>query len=136
MERFREEQEKDMGGAQVPTLLSPLDSDLERPPFTGPAICLIPSPSFLTLLLQKQTKGEMEKTKERFRELHSFLNEQEKLLLAQLEEVEKEIARKREEHLARLSEELSSLGGLIREMEEKCQQPPEELLQVRLAEGS
>uniref|UniRef100_A0ABM5FHF1 RING-type E3 ubiquitin transferase n=1 Tax=Pogona vitticeps TaxID=103695 RepID=A0ABM5FHF1_9SAUR len=79
--------------------------------------------------LLKQTKGEMEKTKEWFRELHSFLNEQEKLLLAQLEEVEKEIARKREEHLARLSEELSSLGGLIQEMEHQGQQPPGELLQ-------
>ncbi|KAJ7303234.1 hypothetical protein JRQ81_012170 [Phrynocephalus forsythii] len=79
--------------------------------------------------LLKQIKAEMEKMKEQFRELHSFLNEQEKLLLAELEEVEKEITRKREEHLARLSEELSSLGGLIQEMEEKCQQPPRELLQ-------
>ena len=69
-----------------------------------------------------------------FRKLHQILEEQEKLLLAQLEEVEKEIARKRDEHLARLSRELSSLGGLIREMEEKHQQPPGELLQVRLAE--
>ncbi|XP_072844835.2 zinc finger protein RFP isoform X1 [Pogona vitticeps] len=75
------------------------------------------------------TKAQINKTKEHFRELISFLNEQEKLLLAQLEEVEKEIVKKREERLARLSEELSSLGGLIREMEEKCQQPPEELLQ-------
>ncbi|XP_078244712.1 E3 ubiquitin-protein ligase TRIM7 isoform X4 [Pogona vitticeps] len=79
--------------------------------------------------LLKETKAEMEKTKEQFRELHSFLNEQEELLLARLEEVEKEIAREREEHLARLSEELSSLGGLIWEMKQKCQQPPGELLQ-------
>uniref|UniRef100_A0ABM5FHF4 RING-type E3 ubiquitin transferase n=1 Tax=Pogona vitticeps TaxID=103695 RepID=A0ABM5FHF4_9SAUR len=79
--------------------------------------------------LLKETKAEMEKTKEQFRELHSFLNEQEELLLARLEEVEKEIARKREEHLARLSEELSSLGGLIQEMEHQGQQPPGELLQ-------
>ncbi|XP_078244728.1 zinc finger protein RFP-like isoform X1 [Pogona vitticeps] len=82
-----------------------------------------------SLDLLKQTKEEMEKTKGQFRELSSFLNEQEKLLLAQLEEVEKEIVKKREERLARLSEELSSLGGLIREMEQKHQQPPEELLQ-------
>ncbi|KAJ7303364.1 hypothetical protein JRQ81_012310 [Phrynocephalus forsythii] len=82
---------------------------------------------------KKQTKAEMEKMmekmKEQFRELHSFLNEQEKLLLAELEEVEMEIMRKREEHLARLSEELSSLGGLMRELEEMHQQPPGELLQ-------
>uniref|UniRef100_A0ABM5FHE6 E3 ubiquitin-protein ligase TRIM7-like isoform X1 n=1 Tax=Pogona vitticeps TaxID=103695 RepID=A0ABM5FHE6_9SAUR len=79
--------------------------------------------------LLKQTKAEMEKTKEHFGDLHCFLNEQEKLLLAQLEEVEKEITRKRDDHLARLSGELCCLGGLIREMEEKRQQPPDELLQ-------
>ncbi|KAJ7303381.1 hypothetical protein JRQ81_012343 [Phrynocephalus forsythii] len=79
--------------------------------------------------LIKQTKAEMENTKEQFKELHAILNRQEKLLLSHLEEVEKEIARKTEEHQARLSVELSSLGGLIQEMEEKCQQPPSELLQ-------
>ncbi|XP_078244719.1 E3 ubiquitin-protein ligase TRIM7 isoform X1 [Pogona vitticeps] len=79
--------------------------------------------------LLKQTKAEMEKTKEHFRELRWFLNEKEKLLLAQLEEVEKEITRKRDDHLARLSGELCCLGGLIREMEEKRQQPPDQLLQ-------
>ncbi|XP_078244741.1 zinc finger protein RFP [Pogona vitticeps] len=79
--------------------------------------------------LFKERKAEMEKRKELFRELHSFLNEQEKLQLAHLEEGEKEIARERDEYLARLSEELSSLAGLIREMEKKRQQPPEEILQ-------
>uniref|UniRef100_A0ABM5FH20 Zinc finger protein RFP-like isoform X1 n=1 Tax=Pogona vitticeps TaxID=103695 RepID=A0ABM5FH20_9SAUR len=79
--------------------------------------------------LLRQTKAEMEKMKTEFQQQHQFLEEQEKLLMAQMEEVEKEIARKREEHLARLSEELSSLGGLIRKMEQKRQQPPEELLQ-------
>ncbi|XP_042306775.1 tripartite motif-containing protein 15-like [Sceloporus undulatus] len=61
--------------------------------------------------------------------MHQFLGEQEKLLLAQMEEVEKEISAKREEHLARLSEELSSLEGLIQKMEEKHRQPAPELLQ-------
>uniref|UniRef100_A0ABM5FH09 E3 ubiquitin-protein ligase TRIM15-like isoform X2 n=1 Tax=Pogona vitticeps TaxID=103695 RepID=A0ABM5FH09_9SAUR len=79
--------------------------------------------------LLKETKAEMEKMKEQFREMSSFLNEQEKLLLAHLEGVEKEIVRKRDEHLAILSEELSSLGGLIQAMDQKCQQPPGELLQ-------
>ncbi|KAJ7303391.1 hypothetical protein JRQ81_012363 [Phrynocephalus forsythii] len=79
--------------------------------------------------LIKQTKAQVEKTKEQFKELHSFLNRQEKCLLSHLEEVEKEIARKTEEHLARLSEEFSSLGGLMWEMEEKCQQPTCEFIQ-------
>uniref|UniRef100_G1KM56 B30.2/SPRY domain-containing protein n=2 Tax=Anolis carolinensis TaxID=28377 RepID=G1KM56_ANOCA len=46
-----------------------------------------------------------------------------------MEEVEKEISAKGGEHLARLSEELSSLSKLIQEMEEKHQQPASELLQ-------
>ncbi|XP_054832486.1 E3 ubiquitin-protein ligase TRIM58-like [Eublepharis macularius] len=64
-----------------------------------------------------------------FRKLHQFLEEREQLLLAHMEEVEKEIARKRDEHLDKLSEELSSLKNLIWEIEEKCQQPAIELLQ-------
>ncbi|XP_015273000.1 PREDICTED: tripartite motif-containing protein 7-like isoform X2 [Gekko japonicus] len=79
--------------------------------------------------LLKQTEGEKQKTVAKFRQLHTFLEEQEELLLAQMEEVEEEVARKREEHLAQLSEELSSLESLIREMEEKCQQSAGELLQ-------
>ncbi|KAJ7303360.1 hypothetical protein JRQ81_012305 [Phrynocephalus forsythii] len=79
--------------------------------------------------LLEQTKAEMGKTKEHFRELSSFLKEQEKLLLDWLEELEEEIARKREEHQASLSGKLSFLGGLIQELEEKCHQPPSELLQ-------
>ncbi|XP_062978495.1 zinc finger protein RFP-like [Elgaria multicarinata webbii] len=77
----------------------------------------------------KQTKAEREKTVVQFRRLRQLLEIQEKLLLAQIEEVEEEIARRREEHQARLSQELSSLECLIREMEEKCQQPASELLQ-------
>nr|XP_020633740.1 zinc finger protein RFP-like isoform X2 [Pogona vitticeps] len=77
----------------------------------------------------KCTKEKTQQAVEEFRQMCHFLEEQEKIRLAQLELVEKEIARKRDELLARFSEELSSLGGLIQEMEEKQQQPPEELLQ-------
>ncbi|XP_077778251.1 zinc finger protein RFP-like [Podarcis muralis] len=79
--------------------------------------------------LLKQTGAEREKMVAEFRQLHQFLEEQEKRILAQMAEVEKEIAAKREEHLARLSRELSSLDSLIREMEEKLQEPASELLQ-------
>ncbi|XP_053235245.1 E3 ubiquitin-protein ligase TRIM7-like [Podarcis raffonei] len=79
--------------------------------------------------LLKQTGAEREKMVAEFRRLHQFLEEQEKLLLAQMAEVEKEIAAKREEHLARLSRELSSFDSLIREMEEKLREPASELLQ-------
>ncbi|XP_015283666.1 PREDICTED: tripartite motif-containing protein 7-like [Gekko japonicus] len=79
--------------------------------------------------LLKQTKGERQKTVTKFKQLHMFLYKQEKLLLAQMEEVEKEVARNRDQHLAEISEELSSLESLIREMEEKSQQPAGDLLQ-------
>ncbi|XP_015272998.1 PREDICTED: tripartite motif-containing protein 7-like [Gekko japonicus] len=79
--------------------------------------------------LLKQTKGEKQKTLTKFRQLHTFLEEQEKCLLAQMEEVEEEVAKKRDQHLAELSEEHSSMESLIREMEEKCQQSANELLQ-------
>uniref|UniRef100_A0ACB8EG93 Uncharacterized protein n=1 Tax=Sphaerodactylus townsendi TaxID=933632 RepID=A0ACB8EG93_9SAUR len=70
--------------------------------------------------LLKQTKGERQKTATKFRQLHKFLDQQENLFLAQVKE-----------HLAELCEELSSLDSLIQEVEEKCQQPATELLQVR-----
>ncbi|XP_077778426.1 zinc finger protein RFP-like [Podarcis muralis] len=79
--------------------------------------------------LLKQMKAEKGKLVAEIRRLHQFLEEQEKLLLAQMEEVEKEIAKKREEHLARLSRELSAFDSAIREMEEKLQEPASELLQ-------
>ncbi|XP_060094995.1 E3 ubiquitin-protein ligase TRIM7-like isoform X1 [Heteronotia binoei] len=79
--------------------------------------------------LLKQTQGEKQEAVAKFRQLHTFLEEQEKLLLAQMEEVEMEVAKKRDQHLAELSEALSSLESLIREMEEKCQHPVSDFLQ-------
>nr|XP_034962966.1 zinc finger protein RFP-like isoform X2 [Zootoca vivipara] len=79
--------------------------------------------------LLKRTESEREKMVAELRRLRRFLEELEKNLLAQMAEVEKEVARKREEHLARLSEKLSSLDNLIQEMQEKYQQPASELLQ-------
>uniref|UniRef100_A0A670HN91 Uncharacterized protein n=2 Tax=Podarcis muralis TaxID=64176 RepID=A0A670HN91_PODMU len=79
--------------------------------------------------LLKLTETERLKAVEKFRELRQFLEEQEKRLLTHMEEVEKEIAGRRDEQLARLSRKLSSLERIIQEMEEKSQQPASELLQ-------
>ncbi|XP_066471694.1 zinc finger protein RFP-like [Tiliqua scincoides] len=79
--------------------------------------------------LLKQMEAEREKTVATLRQVRQFLEEQEKLLLTRTEEVEKEIVRRRDEHLARLSRELSSLDYLIQEMEKKQQQSASELLQ-------
>nr|XP_008103971.1 PREDICTED: zinc finger protein RFP-like [Anolis carolinensis] len=77
----------------------------------------------------EKTQREKDKAVAAFKLMHQFLEEQERNLLAKMEEVEREISAKGEEHLARLSEELSSLSKLIQEMEEKHQQPASELLQ-------
>ncbi|XP_077187187.1 tripartite motif-containing protein 10-like [Paroedura picta] len=77
----------------------------------------------------KRTESEKQKTVAEFRALRQFLEEQENHLLAQIEEVEKEVARKIEDRLAKFSEELSSLESLIQEMEEKFLHPVSELLQ-------
>ncbi|XP_032997858.1 tripartite motif-containing protein 10-like [Lacerta agilis] len=79
--------------------------------------------------LLKLTETERQNIEEKFRQLHQFLEEQEEHLLNEIEEMEKETARRRDEQLARLSRKLSSLERVIQEMEEKSQQPANELLQ-------
>ncbi|XP_066474547.1 tripartite motif-containing protein 10-like [Tiliqua scincoides] len=78
--------------------------------------------------LLKQVKAERERAMTELRQLQQFLQEQENLLLAQMEEEEEQIVARRDEHLARLSEEQSSLESLIQEMQEKLHQPTGELL--------
>ncbi|XP_019389029.1 PREDICTED: zinc finger protein RFP-like isoform X1 [Crocodylus porosus] len=75
--------------------------------------------------LQK-TEAERQKLVSEFRQLHQFLEEQERLQLDQLGELEKEIIRSQNE---KLSMEISRLSDLISEMERKCQQPASEFLQ-------
>ncbi|XP_054832488.1 E3 ubiquitin-protein ligase TRIM7-like [Eublepharis macularius] len=83
--------------------------------------------------LLKQTIGDRQNIVTAFKQLCQFLEEQEKFFLSQMEEVEKEIVRKKEKHLATLSRDLSSLESLIWEMEEKIQQPSSKLLQGRIS---
>lgn len=80
--------------------------------------------------MQENIELEKDKTTAAFRQLHKFLEEQEKKVLAQKEEVAKEIARRRDEYLAILSGELSSLDSFIQEVEEKQQQTGSELLKT------
>uniref|UniRef100_A0A8C3HMJ2 RING-type E3 ubiquitin transferase n=1 Tax=Chrysemys picta bellii TaxID=8478 RepID=A0A8C3HMJ2_CHRPI len=66
-----------------------------------------------------------------FQQLRQFLEEQERLLLAQLEKLDEEMVKIQKENVTKLSEEISRLSELIREMEGKCQKPASEFLQVR-----
>ncbi|XP_060094682.1 ATP-dependent RNA helicase DHX15-like [Heteronotia binoei] len=79
--------------------------------------------------LLEQTETVRKEIVAEFRQSHQSPGEREKLLLAQAEQVEEEIARKRDEHLSRLSVELASLQNIIQEMEKKIHQPATELLQ-------
>ncbi|XP_039393562.1 zinc finger protein RFP-like [Mauremys reevesii] len=62
-------------------------------------------------------------------QLRQFLEEQERLLLARLEELYKEIVKLQDENVTKLSKEISRLSDLISEIEEKCQQPTSQFLQ-------
>ncbi|CAM4667001.1 unnamed protein product [Caretta caretta] len=77
----------------------------------------------------KQTETERQKIVSAFQQLRQFLEEQERLLLAQLEELHKEIVKTQNENITKLSEGISHLSELISEMEGKCQKPASEFLQ-------
>lgn len=81
---------------------------------------------------QAQIEAEKGKIKSAFERLHNFLAEKEGFWLAQLGDLEKEIKKKLKDNIARISQRITSINYLIREMEEKCQQPESEFLQVRL----
>uniref|UniRef100_A0A8C4WTJ9 Uncharacterized protein n=1 Tax=Gopherus evgoodei TaxID=1825980 RepID=A0A8C4WTJ9_9SAUR len=74
-------------------------------------------------------EAERQKIVSEFEQLRQFLEEQERLLLAQLEELDKEIVKIQDENVTKLSKEISQLSDLISEIEEKCQQPTSEFLQ-------
>ncbi|XP_037769612.1 zinc finger protein RFP isoform X2 [Chelonia mydas] len=77
----------------------------------------------------KQTETERQKIVSEFQQLRQFLEEQERLLLAQLEKLDKEIVKIENENISKLSEGISHLSELISEMEGKCQKPASEFLQ-------
>uniref|UniRef100_A0A452IN69 Tripartite motif containing 39 n=1 Tax=Gopherus agassizii TaxID=38772 RepID=A0A452IN69_9SAUR len=77
-----------------------------------------------------------EKIVSEFQQLRQFLDEKEQLLLVQLEKLDKEIVKIQNENVSKLSEEISRLNNVISEMEQKCEKPVTELLQVRLKEIS
>ncbi|XP_065271860.1 zinc finger protein RFP-like [Emys orbicularis] len=77
----------------------------------------------------KQIQTERQKIVSEFQQLRQFLEEQERLLLAQLEKLDKEIVRIQNENVSKLSEQISRLNELISEMEGKCQKPASEFLQ-------
>ncbi|XP_015279110.1 PREDICTED: zinc finger protein RFP-like [Gekko japonicus] len=76
-----------------------------------------------------QVRTMVRETKRTFEQMRRFLEEKECLRLSQLRDLEKEMEDRHEEHVRRLSEDISHLCSLIAEMEGKCQQPADEFLQ-------
>ncbi|EMP25886.1 Tripartite motif-containing protein 15 [Chelonia mydas] len=81
-------------------------------------------------LTQEQVETKRLKILSESEQLWQFLEEQKPLLLARLEELDKEIEKRRDENIAKLLEELSCLNDMISELEGKCQQPASEFLQA------
>uniref|UniRef100_A0A8D0DT73 B30.2/SPRY domain-containing protein n=1 Tax=Salvator merianae TaxID=96440 RepID=A0A8D0DT73_SALMN len=84
----------------------------------------------LSCMEAQEPKTEKEKMVTTFKELRQYLEEQEKRLLAQMQEVMEKIERGKENHLDKLAEELRSLENTIQETEKKLHQPALDLLQV------
>ncbi|NXA43885.1 TRI27 protein, partial [Eudromia elegans] len=86
----------------------------------------------------EQTGAERRRIQSQFERLRLFLEDQERRLLAQLGQLDGDVEKRQEENVTRLTEEISRLDTLIQDMEEKCQQPAREFLQVRKlgAQGS
>lgn len=83
------------------------------------------------LSLQEKTSTERQKVLGVFEGLRLFLEEQERHLLAQLENTERDVEKTQEENVTILTKEISQLDAIIQETEEKCQQPASQFLQVR-----
>uniref|UniRef100_A0A8B9FSI1 Uncharacterized protein n=1 Tax=Amazona collaria TaxID=241587 RepID=A0A8B9FSI1_9PSIT len=79
---------------------------------------------------QDRTRSEGRRMAAEFHQLQRFLRERERLLQAELERMDRAIARAQEAAAAQVSEEMSRLDTLLWEMEGTLQQPPSLFLQV------
>ncbi|CAM4638002.1 unnamed protein product [Lepidochelys olivacea] len=93
-----------------------------------PAVKLREEKRLLELLAK--TEAERQKIVSVFTQLHQFLEDQERLPLAQLEKLDKEIRKSQDENATRVSKEIPRLSELIGEMEETCRQPASKFLQM------
>lgn len=88
------------------------------------------SESFL-ISLQMQVESKKQQVEAAFERLTQELGDQRHLLMTKLEGLEQQIWEEREEYITKVSQEVHRLGAQVEELEEKCQRPASELLQVR-----
>uniref|UniRef100_A0A8D2IQM0 RING-type E3 ubiquitin transferase n=1 Tax=Varanus komodoensis TaxID=61221 RepID=A0A8D2IQM0_VARKO len=79
-----------------------------------------------------QLEQEKKRIRSDFERMQKFLEEKQQLWVDQLEELEEELKKMQDKHLAKVSKEFSRLTALVAEMEEMCLQPESKFLQVRL----
>uniref|UniRef100_A0A8D0BP05 Uncharacterized protein n=1 Tax=Salvator merianae TaxID=96440 RepID=A0A8D0BP05_SALMN len=79
--------------------------------------------------LLAQAETERQKIVAEFKQMHKLLEEQERILLAQLKELEDNIKDIGKKHIAELSKEIESIEGFIKKMENKQEQPANDFLQ-------
>ncbi|XP_030055655.1 E3 ubiquitin-protein ligase TRIM39-like isoform X4 [Microcaecilia unicolor] len=78
--------------------------------------------------LKSETQIKRQKVESEFEELQQFLNKEKQILLSKLEEEEKKILQRIRENETQLEQQSFALKQLITEIEEKSQQPANELL--------
>ncbi|XP_075768934.1 E3 ubiquitin-protein ligase TRIM15-like isoform X1 [Pelodiscus sinensis] len=89
----------------------------------------MPLTSPFPIFIQKQTQAERQKIVAEFQQLRQFLEEQERLLLAQLEQLDEETGRLQTDTVRKLSAQISHLSERIGELEGTCQKPASEFVQ-------
>lgn len=97
-------------GNLSPRRFSHLEVIPRAPQLQGPALTGV-----FPVELQKQTEVERQKIVAECKELRAFLEEKEQLLLSRLEELERDIGRRRDESVARLAEDIAQLDKLLAE---------------------
>lgn len=82
-------------------------------------------------LLMTQMESKKQQVEAAFERLQQGLREQQCFLLARLSELQQQIWEERNKYISKVTEEVTRLGTQVKELEEKCQRPANELLQVR-----
>ncbi|XP_044838248.1 E3 ubiquitin-protein ligase TRIM39-like isoform X2 [Mauremys mutica] len=78
---------------------------------------------------KKQAETQRQRIVSEFQQVRQLLEEKQRLLLAQLDEINKDILKRQNNYIAKITEEISRLDHLISELKGKCQQPASEFLQ-------
>uniref|UniRef100_A0A8B9Z978 B30.2/SPRY domain-containing protein n=1 Tax=Buteo japonicus TaxID=224669 RepID=A0A8B9Z978_9AVES len=78
--------------------------------------------------LQEKVASERQRLQDTFKQLQQFLQEQEGILLAKLDQAQRELAKERHEYVSSVSERKSLLDTLTAEIEKKRDQPVVEFL--------